>query len=460
MSKRIVLLLCIVVFLLIAIVPSSVFARLGWTFFEFDADGLWLGIDMVSHNEGWAVGNRYVAYYNGIEWDVMGSLSPPGSYGHCIRMVSSTDGWIGGYQGFWRWNGLHWNEVEPVGELPSDYYYIKSIHMLNPSYGWAVGYDSEDAYHHKGITFRWNGYVWDFFEDICEGDLNNVFVLSENNAWVVGNSGQIFNWNGTSWNEVFSHTPKHLKSIHILSVDEGWIVGEDTFQGSASTGVSLHWNGTQWTPIALPSDQHYSLKSVFMLNNDDVWAADSLGYLLHWDGTKWEEVTRTPGSLNGLYDLDFVSVDDGWVIGQDIIGHWAEIDETPPEIKFITQNPLPHNVNYTDTVEINATVADESGVKEVVLCHISSGSSSWINESMTEIESNLYTGTIPPYPDGTTVTFMITAEDNLGNFISTAMLGYDFEYTVIPEFPSSLIPPLFMIATLLAVIVYRRKHST
>jgi hypothetical protein len=30
--------------------------------------------------------------------------------------------------------------------------------------------------------------------------------------------------------------------------------------------------------------------------------------------------------------------------------------------------------------------------------------------------------------------------------------------TVIPEFPTFLILPLFFIATLLAVIVYRRKH--
>jgi hypothetical protein len=34
-------------------------------------------------------------------------------------------------------------------------------------------------------------------------------------------------------------------------------------------------------------------------------------------------------------------------------------------------------------------------------------------------------------------------------------LSLDF---VIPEFPSFLILPLFMIATLLAVIVYKRKH--
>ena len=32
-------------------------------------------------------------------------------------------------------------------------------------------------------------------------------------------------------------------------------------------------------------------------------------------------------------------------------------------------------------------------------------------------------------------------------------------YPIVPEFPSFLILPLFMIATLLAVVVYRRKHS-
>jgi hypothetical protein len=43
--------------------------------------------------------------------------------------------------------------------------------------------------------------------------------------------------------------------------------------------------------------------------------------------------------------------------------------------------------------------------------------------------------------------------------------GYDFwlvktdENGVIPEFPSFLVMPLFLMATLLAVIVYRRKHS-
>jgi len=34
------------------------------------------------------------------------------------------------------------------------------------------------------------------------------------------------------------------------------------------------------------------------------------------------------------------------------------------------------------------------------------------------------------------------------------------EVVIVPEFPSFLILPLFLIATLLAVIVYKRKHTT
>ena len=48
-------------------------------------------------------------------------------------------------------------------------------------------------------------------------------------------------------------------------------------------------------------------------------------------------------------------------------------------------------------------------------------------------------------------------QKNIGTYsLVSARIG-DFE--IIPEFPSFLILPLFMIATLLAVILYRRKHS-
>jgi len=50
------------------------------------------------------------------------------------------------------------------------------------------------------------------------------------------------------------------------------------------------------------------------------------------------------------------------------------------------------------------------------------------------------------------------ADAQLGGSPSTP-LWRDIGAPIIPEFPSFLILPLFMLATLLAVIVYRRKHS-
>ena len=79
---------------------------------------------------------------------------------------------------------------------------------------------------------------------------------------------------------------------------------------------------------------------------------------------------------------------------------------------------------------------------------------------MTNLEVNLWNATIPAFPNGTKVTYTIMAEDKANNTITPEELfGYSYQYEVIPKFPSLLILPLFMIATLLAVTVYRRKHS-
>jgi hypothetical protein len=46
------------------------------------------------------------------------------------------------------------------------------------------------------------------------------------------------------------------------------------------------------------------------------------------------------------------------------------------------------------------------------------------------------------------------------NMNDSQQITLTLESFVIPEFPSLIILPLLMIATLIAVIIYRRKHST
>jgi len=76
---------------------------------------------------------------------------------------------------------------------------------------------------------------------------------------------------------------------------------------------------------------------------------------------------------------------------------------------------------------------------------------------MANLEGKIWNATIPAFPYGTNVTYTIIAEDNVGNVITTAEIGYDMQYRVVAEFSPLDILPLFAIATLLAIIVRKRK---
>ncbi len=78
---------------------------------------------------------------------------------------------------------------------------------------------------------------------------------------------------------------------------------------------------------------------------------------------------------------------------------------------------------------------------------------------MKKLELNVWNATIPAFPYGTNVTYVIIAEDIVNNTITTEDLGYEYKYSVVPEFPSAMLTPLFMVATLVAAIICRRKHS-
>jgi len=140
---------------------------------------------------------------------------------------------------------------------------------------------------------------------------------------------------------------------------------------------------------------------------------------------------------------------------------YFSVDTKPPNITNVCQFPPKDNVLPDDEVKVNATVTDDvSGVRRVTLFYAYANSSgTWIRTvSMTNLEGNIWNATIPKFPYCTNVTYAITAEDNVGNIITTVEMGYDIQYHVIPEFPSFLILPMFIVATLLVVILYRRKR--
>ena len=135
-------------------------------------------------------------------------------------------------------------------------------------------------------------------------------------------------------------------------------------------------------------------------------------------------------------------------------------DSTPPVIENVYQQPPSDSVYPDDKVVVYANVTDDlSGVKQVIL-NYTTNNGTWFSIEMTILEDTVYNATIPGFPYCTNVTYVIIAEDNANHTITTVDMGYAYQYHVIPEFPSSLILPLFMTTTLLAAIFCIRKQKS
>jgi len=133
------------------------------------------------------------------------------------------------------------------------------------------------------------------------------------------------------------------------------------------------------------------------------------------------------------------------------------VDNIQPEISAPMQEP-PGNIIEHQDVTITVNVTDlGTGVYNVTLLYNINSTATWLSLNMTEISVNTYQATIPGYGNSTLIKYEIVAYDNAGNEAVKNNEGQYYAYHVIPEFSSIMIIPFFIIATLLAVIFYRKK---
>ena len=209
--------------------------------------------------------------------------------------------------------------------------------------------------------------------------------------------------------------------------------------------------------ILSPENKPYSMNSTvlnFVVSETCYW----IGYCL--DGQANVTIagnTTLPSLVDGSHNIIIYARDNAGNTGVSSKVTFT-IDTNPPNIADVSQIPLKENVQPSDIVKINATVADvTSGVKQVFL-NYTINSSAQFTANMIPLGGNIYSASIPQSPYETNVTYAIVAEDNANNTITTQGLGFNYGYSVVPEVAPFMILPLFMIATLLAVIVYKKKR--
>jgi len=149
-------------------------------------------------------------------------------------------------------------------------------------------------------------------------------------------------------------------------------------------------------------------------------------------------------------------------------------DDTNPPSIVVTRKPPGHEVNDSQNVFVSADITDaESGVRNATLQYTTDNSTDWYGASAHVVPMSLnltlrphnslalpFNTTIPGQSSGTRVRFRVVAYDFAGNNATIDGVIDATTYLVVPEFPSFLILLLFMMATLLAVMAYKRKFQT
>jgi parallel beta-helix repeat protein len=303
--------------------------------------------------------------------------------------------------------------------------------------------------------------------DITANDASGIILDSSGNNIVKGNN--IISNNYWGINPAYSNN-NTISGNNIRNNNVGVNFASSDFNiVSANNIIDNVYSG-----IYLESSSNNTFHHNNLINNTNQVLLDEPGYANNWDdgypsgGNYWSEYADVDDNSGPSQNITGVSDgiwDHPYVIDENNTDYYPltlPYDAQPPTITNVVQDP-PSGILPDTVVRINATVTDAmSGVKQVLLnCTFTNSTDTWYSEfSMTHLVGDVWNATIPACPYGTNVTYVIIAEDNAGNTITTEQLyGYKYEYPVVPEFPLAIILVAFMTATtLLTAVVSRKKR--
>jgi hypothetical protein len=238
-------------------------------------------IAFVSPSEAWAVGENgpgrvVIVRWDGVAWRHVGLPAELGAdrglYG--VSALSANDVWaVGRSSGgsdvttlVMRWDGSAWSVVPSPS--PSRYLSVlEDVAAVGPSDVWAVGYSVRGG-RYRTLVEHWDGTTWSVVKspDVAGADatLMGVVAVGPGDVWAVGWSGTAsdqtqgltLHWDGTSWSrvDVPSHDSARTRLFAVAAVPGGPVaVGQMADEDSSLRPLALRWTGQAWTQVTVES---------------------------------------------------------------------------------------------------------------------------------------------------------------------------------------------------------------
>lgn len=130
----------------------------------------------------------------------------------------------------------------------------------------------------------------------------------------------VVHWDGTSWTEVAVPSGgTWLEAVVAPTANDVW-----TFGPSA---VAEHWDGTSWHRVKLPTPKGSAAPLILgasALAPDDIWAVGGVSrvngpaqaLIEHWNGARWQLVPGPPKNAFTLYGVAALSAKNVWAVGE------------------------------------------------------------------------------------------------------------------------------------------------
>jgi hypothetical protein len=238
----------------------------GWTWTTTRIPALIGSVSGGSSDDAWALAFRVpfdaVAHWNGSTWTVIDGPPRPRGLGQndqfdLVDIASVGDvvwvvGWVSRFQRPGHsvtrpyaavWNGSSWIRT-PVPRPATNRVELLSVSGSAADDVWTVGLTGPGV---EPLVEHWDGDAWSIvtvaeLQPGAFGYLNSVDAASPSLAWAIGPFRRgAFSWDGEAW-------ARHRGAGYGISIAGP----DDVWNGGAGYWYASHWDGGDWTEIALP----------------------------------------------------------------------------------------------------------------------------------------------------------------------------------------------------------------
>ncbi len=304
-----------------------------WEVIDAPGDAALADVEMLSANEGWAVGAEgTILHYAGGAWAAV--QSPTEASLTAIDMLSPSEGWAVGERTILSFESGAWSVVDIAVPAP-----LADISMVDPENGWIVGPD---------IALRFRDGRWRVIDGAPGGvAVSRVYAADVDGEEAVSVDGHRLTrytaddrWEALPWE---GRPDAQGLALDFWFSDEGWIAGRD---GNGGALVLHYCSGAVEEAVVEASGPVLDIEA-------NVWAVggapDRPAVILQYDGhhwRKWESPFR--GTIRAVSSID---LDEAWAVGartvdgreEGVLLHFTAPQPAPPRGSFVVNLPVAWN---------------------------------------------------------------------------------------------------------------------